>query len=152
MHFGGLFLWLTFLLSYPFYQKNWRTLILLVRLLVPPVQTSGGVYLGFQCPTCMFCFLHALNYLDLDSPLVQHLLISWQTVWHPRPFAHLLFKRWCFYLSLYSLFQGLNRIPWTVLYVCVQSIFRLQVAHLYCSVPVGIHWFIAPCRLLMDVG
>ena len=115
MHFGGLFLWLTFLLSYPFYQKNWRTLILLVRLLVPPVQTSGGVYLGFQCPTCMFCFLHALNYLDLDSPLVQHLLISWQTVWHPRPFAHLLFKRWCFYLSLYSLFQGLNRIPWTVL-------------------------------------
>ena len=62
-----------------------RTWVLFVGPLIPLFWTSGDICPGFQSLggslACMLCHLHAMN--SWDSPLVWHLLTSWQPAWQP---------------------------------------------------------------------
>ena len=56
--------------------------------------------LSFKALACLLCCLCAMD--SLDSPLVQHLLTSWQPAWWPSHF-------WSMYLDAYlQTFGGLN--------------------------------------------
>ena len=66
-----------------FFQKNWRTQVPFLGSLIPLFWTSGDV-----CPECQIqggflacvrCHLCAMD--SSDSPLVLHLLTSWQSAW-----------------------------------------------------------------------
>ena len=80
-----------------FFKSLWSTSVLFVGPLMPVFWTSGHVSSWFQSQSgSLVCVLHCLHAMDsLDSPLVQHLLMSWQSAWQPSLF-------WSTYLYTYK--------------------------------------------------
>ena len=82
------FLWQCFQVSfgtYFFKIKIWRTWVLFVGPLIPLFWTSGDFSPEFQSQGgSLACVLPRLRTTDSwDSPLVRHLLTSWQPAWLP---------------------------------------------------------------------
>ena len=68
-----------------------------MRPLIPLFLNSGDIYPGLQSQGGSFiCMLHCLRVTDSsESPLVRHLLTSWQPVWQLSRFIHVLvYKHW----------------------------------------------------------
>ena len=68
-----------------FSKKIWRTLVLFVGPLIPLFGLLMRSALSFKAR--VNCFIYMLSHLcamkSSDSPLVQHLLISWWPTWQP---------------------------------------------------------------------
>ena len=54
------------------------------------VTSTPGFKIRVDPSTCMFCNLHTRDFSD--SPLLQLLLISWQSVWRPTNFSPVTFS------------------------------------------------------------
>ena len=75
--------WKLFFSDPTFFFNFWRTWVLFVGSLIPLFWTSSDVSPGFQSQggslAGVLCHLPAMN--SWDTPLVQHLLISWRPAW-----------------------------------------------------------------------
>ena len=89
---------------------------------LPWVSKPGG------CRTCVFCHLHTVD--SSDSPLVRHLLTSWQPAMQPRLFCPHTWLR-NNYESHFVAYFNKYPISWGILTIYIQTILTNTLSPLY---------------------